>query len=290
MASVTTLATPPWVSARRCHAKFCRRETRSMSESIVRKRFFTTASFVSALLLSSSSWALTSFTATYSGKGSGSGCASTFNISGQEPDAVGTYPVFVYAVGTSENFQNGAATAAVAGMANRGYVAATVQYSNGSFGNCSAISAKAQCMFNPSSAGSAITRLCSRAKADCSKGIVVGGFSQGSIIADLAKNFDARVQAAWGMGDWTTYIIFNLSSCVANGSRALASDHLRIVNGGSDVFGGSSSRTQLQNITGVSCGSSGVNCLQANGSGWYLVQNNQVGDGSADHCYMRASG
>jgi hypothetical protein len=40
----------------------------------------------------------------------------------------------------------------------------------------------------------------------------------------------------------------------------------------------------------VSCGSSATSCLQSNGSGWIIVQNGQVADGSADHCYMRASG
>lgn len=259
-----------------------------------RKRLWQAGSVLSALLLTTSAWAVDSFSANYTGQGNNSStCNATFNISGQEPSAAGTYPVFVYMVGTAETFTNGSATAAVAGMANRGYVAATVQYNSGSFGNCTQISGKARCIFNPTSASSAITRLCSRAKADCSKGIVVGGFSQGSIIADLAKNFDARVQAAWGMGDWNTYIFFNLTSCVANGNRTLASDHLRAVNGEADTFGGGNAnagRNQLQTLTGFNCGGAALSCLQPNGSGWILVQNNQVADGSAEHCYMRATG
>src|SRR5690348_2984607 len=128
--------------------------------------------------------ATTSFTATYTGQGSGaSTCGTTFSISGQEPSTTGTHPVFVYMVGTSETYTNASATAAVTGMANRGYVAATVQYDSGSFGNCAQISGKAQCIFDASSATSAVRVLCARAKADCSKGIVVGGFSQGSVIA-----------------------------------------------------------------------------------------------------------
>ena len=163
-------------------------------------------SILCANLMTPSAWAIDSFTANYTGQGSNaSTCNTTFNISGQEPTATGTYPVFVYMVGTSESFTNGSAIAAVSGMANRRYVAATVQYANGQFGNCTQISGRARCVFNPSSAASAITRLCSRAKADCSKGIVVGGFSQGSIMADLARNFDTRVQAAWGMGDGVNY-------------------------------------------------------------------------------------
>jgi hypothetical protein len=252
-------------------------------------------SILCASLVTPSAWAVDSFTANYTGQGSNaSTCNMTFNISGQEPTATGTYPVFVYMVGTSESFTNGSAMAAVSGMANRGYVAATVQYANGQFGNCTQISGKARCVFNPSSAASAITRLCSRAKADCSKGIVVGGFSQGSIMADLARNFDTRVQAAWGMGDGVNYAgLFNLTSCVGNGNRALPSDRLRVVDGAEDDFLGrnaSSVRGQLQTLTGFSCGTSAFSCLPANGSGWYIVQDAQVQDGRADHCYMRASG
>jgi hypothetical protein len=38
-------------------------------------------------------------------------------------------------------------------------------------------------------------------------------------------------------------------------------------------------------VTGVSCAAGTFNCLQADGSGWYIVANSQVSDGSADHCY-----
>ncbi len=247
-------------------------------------------SILAVIFLSESVWAATtSFTATYKGQGSSGTCGTTYNISGQEPSVAGHYPVFLYMVGTTESYTNASATAAVTGMANRGYVAATIQYNSGSFGNCSAISAKAACIFKPSSATSAVSVLCSRANADCTKGIVVAGFSQGSIIADLAKNYDTRVQAAYGMGDGVTYSFYNLTSCVGNGNRTLTSDHLRVANGESDSFG-TGNISQLQSLTGFNCGSTAYSCLQSNGSGWYRVRNNQVQDGTADHCYMRASG
>lgn len=236
----------------------------------------------------------TSFTATYTGQGrSSSSCNTTFNISGQEPTTTGTFPVFIYTIGTGETFTNASATAAVAAMASRGFVAATVAYSSGSFGACAAISGKARCIFNGASSTSALARLCSRAKADCSKGVVVGGFSQGAVIATLARNFDTRVQAAWGMGDGVQYSSFNLTSCMGNGNRSLPSSRLRAVDGEKDQFIGPNAnnvRSQFLTLTGLSCGSTATNCLQANGSGWYIVQNAQVGDGSADHCYMRRTG
>lgn len=237
--------------------------------------------------------ATTGFTATYTGQGNGSTCNTTFSITGQEPSTTGTFPVFLYAIGTGETSTNASATAAVAGMASRGYVAATIAYNSGTFSGCSTIAGKARCMFNPASSTSAISTLCARAKADCSKGVVVAGFSQGAVISTLAKNFDPRVQAAWGIGDGVTYSIFNLSSCMANGNRTLASDHLRVVDGEKDQFIGPTAanvRSQMLTLTGLSCGSTAFNCLQSNGSGWYIVQNAQVGDGSADHCHMRRTG
>jgi hypothetical protein len=237
----------------------------------------------------------TSFTAAYKGQGTGSTtCNTSFGITGEEPSAPGAFPVFVYMVGTTETFNhNGAASAAVAGMAARGFVSASIQYDSGEFGNCTQISGKARCAFDPSAGASAIEVLCSRAKADCSKGIVVGGFSQGAVMATLAKNFDARIQAVWGMGDGVSYSIFNLNACMANGNRTLASDHLRAVDGQADEFIGpleTQVRSQLQTLTGENCGSSATSCLQSNGSGWIIVLHDQVRSGNADHCYMRTNG
>jgi hypothetical protein len=201
--------------------------------------------------------------------------------------------VFVYTVGTLESItSNGAADAAVAGMADRGFVAAAVAYNTQSFSGCAGISDKARCIYNPTSQTSAITQLCSRAKADCSKGIVVGGFSQGSVIAALAKNFDSRVRAAWGMGQGVQYATFNLGACMANGNRALTSDRLRAVNGQSDQFvsrNQNDGRDQARALTGFICGANDFSCLQANGSGWYIVRNAEINGGSAEHCYMRLS-
>jgi len=246
-----------------------------------------------AALPGSSFSAADCFTMSYSGQGATGTCATSFEIRGREPSAPGTYPVFVYTVGTLESItNNGAADAAVAGMADRGFVAAAVAYNSLTFAGCGGISDKARCIYDPTRQTSAITRLCSRAKADCSKGIVVGGFSQGSVIATLARNFDSRVRAAWGMGEGVQYAFFNLRSCMANGNRALTSDRLRAVNGQSDEFvsaGQNSGRNQARELTGFICGANDFSCLQANGSGWYIVRNAEINGGDAEHCYMRLS-
>jgi hypothetical protein len=267
-------------------------------EEIMGRRQVQTSLIVGSMLslcLAGSAWAATaSFTGTYTGQGSNATtCNTSFNINGQEPTDGNRHPVFLYIVGTTETSTDASASAAVTGMANRGFVAATIQYDSGSFGNCSQIGGKAQCIFNPNSNPSAVSVLCARATADCSKGIVVAGFSQGAVIATLAKNTDSRVQAAYGLGDGVKYSSFDLSACMANGKRSLHSDRLRAVNGDKDQFTGNSQsaqQTNMQSLTGFTCPSGSFVCLQSNGSGWIIVQDNQVKDGSADHCYMRASG
>jgi hypothetical protein len=221
-------------------------------------------------------------------------CNAPFEIRGLEPSAPGAYPVFIYTVGTLETIDNnGAADAAVADMAARGFVAAAVEYDTAEFAGCGVISGKARCIYNTANPNSAVSKLCSRPKADCSKGIVVGGFSQGSVIATLAKNFDSRVRAAWALGVGVQYAVFNLRACMANGNRTLPNDRLRAVNGQFDQFVGSTiltpnaGRNQVQELTGFTCGPSAFSCLQSNGSGWYIVREAEINGGQAEHCYMR---
>jgi hypothetical protein len=241
-------------------------------------------------LAAASTWAAaqTSFSATYRG-GSTSACSSSYNISGKEPTASGKYPVYVHIGGTGENYDSAWAMAAVNAAVARGFVAATVQYDNASFGTCSTIGQRSKCIFNPSNANSAIAKLCSRAKADCSKGIVTGGLSQGSIISVLSKNHDSRIRASMGQGSGSTYTAaYNLESCMANGKHTQPGDRLRIINGERDMFVGGTeavARSQAQLVTGVSC-TGATECFRANGSGWAVVKDYQVNDLYADHCFM----
>jgi hypothetical protein len=237
--------------------------------------------------------AQTKFTMSYKG-GSTSACSSTKSISGAEPSAPGRYPVYVHIGGTGESYTSNWANAAVNNAAANGFVAASIQYDNSSFGGCSTISQRAQCMFNPNNLNSAIAKLCSRAKADCSKGVVTGGLSQGSIISVLSRNFDPRVRASMGQGAGATYTAaYNLSACVAEGKHVQTGDRLRIINGEADLFvGGTQAKAAASGalVTGVNCAPGAQSCLQPNGSGWYVVKNSQVLDGQADHCFMGYGG
>lgn len=73
--------------------------------------------------------------------------------------------------------------------------------------------AKAESIFDPTVTDSAVSVLCNlqtnddslklkieELQIDCEKGIVVEGFSQGSNLANLAKNYDDNVQAVFLKG------------------------------------------------------------------------------------------
>jgi hypothetical protein len=237
----------------------------------------------------------TTFTASYMGAGTNSNnCTTKFSISGVMPSSGGPFPVFLYQVGTTETFTNASAMAEINGMAQRGYIAATIQYNSGTFSNCAGIQAKEVCIFNPNSSTSAISALCGMKEADCSHGLVTAGFSQGAVIATQAKNTDSAVVAAYGMGDGVMYTsAFNLTSCQANGNRTLSSSRLRAVNGVNDEFTGdtqSAQQTNMQSLTGFDCASGSDSCLQSSDTGspgWVIATTTDTGTGSADHCYMR---
>ncbi|MET0406479.1 MAG: hypothetical protein ABW123_28945 [Cystobacter sp.] len=231
------------------------------------------------------------FTATY--QGGNSSCESTQALQGWEPTAPGTHPVFVYLVGTWEPYDNASALAIVSRMAERGYVAATVDYSNWTFGNCATLTARSRCIFNENSPRSAIQHLCARTKADCSRGIVVSGFSQGSILAILSRNHDSRIRAVFAMSAGVQYAGYNLRSCVTPTRRSLTPDRLRAIDGESDHFLGRNERSvraQLTELTGAHCPAPATSCSGDKTSGWHIVSHSEVTDGDADHCYIRTGG
>lgn len=225
--------------------------------------------------------------------GAGTGCNKQYAIRGYEPRDGKKHPVFIYTVGFLEIYDNGPAMAAVKAMAERGYVAATVNYITATFGTCDQIGAKAQCIYDAGSTESAVNAVCSRASADCSRGVLAGGFSQGSIIATQAHNYDTRVAAAWGMGTGVQYGVASVKSCMTAGGYSLPTDHLRIADGVADMFlapvaGGVES--QVRAVTGLtSCADGSVSCYRPNGSGYHVIQAAEIPDGLPGHCYMRAS-
>jgi len=133
----------------------------------------------------------------YYGTSSFGGSCSAFaaqDMLGHEPTAAGRYPVAVWLTGTLADFAGEGAQEFTKSMASLGFVAATVEYTNYNYASCGTLKTRASCVFNASSANSAIAKLCARSKADCSKGIVVAGIRQGATMASLAKSDDSAVE------------------------------------------------------------------------------------------------
>lgn len=216
-------------------------------------------------------------------------CTKPQTIYGSEPAAPGTYPVLIYLHGTLADWGGNVEGQRVAQLAaGEGFVAAAFTYSSAWTGSPSGTAGNANCMFNPAAPGNGISQVCAMAEADCSNGFVVAGFSQGGAIAALAKNVNPQVQGAWLMGVSGP----DSPSAVAApaGTRMLPNNRLRIDVGQRDIQSTNPTTGQvtfsfsnLNALTGQSC--STFSCLAPDGSGYYVVQNSEVADGVADHCY-----
>ena len=179
-------------------------------------------------------------------------------------------------------------------MARRGFVAVSVDYDNGAYAYCRGMAEKARCIFGREKT-SAVSALCSRSNVDCERGVLVAGFSQGANLGLLAKNYDARVRGAYLMGLGHKAANFmDLSACMRVSETAFRREELRAINGEHDGFFGATAEgvtRQLTWVLGNECKRVG-DCLQPDGSGWYVVHDAQLDDHTADHCYFlnRANG
>jgi hypothetical protein len=200
----------------------------------------------------------------------------------------GPYPVFIYVPGTYEGYEDPLAQLFVTSMVKRGFLSASVAYSNNSLAqSCPLYKPKAQGIFDSTRSTSATATVCSLSSADCSKGIVTSGISQGGFIAVMAKNYDPRVQAVYAlsMSDYAQNA-HEPFACVDKQNTSIPANRVTIVNGISDpAFTG---QQPVQNVSGFTCPDGSYQCWSPDnsGAGWYVVQNWQVVSGKADHCYF----
>jgi len=228
-----------------------------------------------------------------------------YPINGHEPDGTGPFPLFIWLQGTFQN-QSGPNTEVFTSYtANNGVVGAAVHYFNGYpfIGNaslftcdcypfvCDAWLSKAEELFSTADASSAVSVLCAREKVDCSLGIVVGGFSQGAQLASLSATFvtDYEIHGAYEMagGDFP-FLYFDATDCLSFDALSLGESQIRAITGSNDSrfgFTEDGVRDQLISITGRICDNSTLDCLQEDGSGWYIVQDSDSEAGNASHCY-----
>lgn len=211
------------------------------------------------------------------------------SISGHEPRSAGRYPLFVYLTGTQMSYQGIEAQALTRAMAERGFVAASVEYDNGAYAYCNGMLSKAHCLFAASPSESALSKLCARANTDCDLGIVVAGFSQGANLASLAANHDARVKGAYLLGHGhKAGNHMEVKPCMEASATKIDSRDVRSINGEHDGFFGvevNKVRKQLELVSGLSCAEH-TSCGEPQGGGWYIVRDGQLTDHSADHCYF----
>lgn len=210
----------------------------------------------------------------------------------QFPDPVrfglGPYPLAIWTGGSLSSYQGSLSTTMVAQMANRGFVSASVEYANTNGPEtCTDYTQRALGIFDASRLSSAITVLCTVKGVACNGAIVTSGISQGAALAILAKNYAPTVAAVYAISisDFNQSGGISLASCLDDQVTAISSDKLTVVNGESDtVFGG---QTPLMNLTGLECPTGTLHCWSPalTGAGWYIVQDSQVQDHVADHCY-----
>ena len=257
------------------------------------------AKLAGAGVMSRSSSSLQTVTATYQGlSGEATGtCSVQYNIWGQAPSGPGPYPVHIHVVGTNENYMSGEAQTVVGQMAARGFVAVSIDYPHKSEDGCTALKNKMTCMFDSSSPNNALAAICGLPGANCNLGITMSGISQGSNIATMAKNYEPRVQAVYGMADGDKLTLTNstidMTSCMDPANRALPVDRLRAIDGDADQLFGQTVNgvgTELNAITGQNCDPTNVSCLRPNGSGWYMVLDSEVQNPPAQHVYITDPG
>jgi hypothetical protein len=201
----------------------------------------------------------------------------------------GPYPVFIHVPGTYETYNTDLAMLFMNQMAARGFLSASVQYMNTeSVQSCLQYGPRAQSIFNSTNPTSGVSTLCAVSAANCSKGIVTQGISQGAEMAILASNYSPQVKAVLAMsgGDqFNNFGNFPLP-CMVKANTKIPPNRLMVINGISDPFFGGQSNAQ--DVSGITCPSGTYQCWSPDGSGagWYIVQNWQNATGIASHCYM----
>lgn len=242
----------------------------------------------------------------------------TLPIQGYSPpgSAGETFPVYLWIQGTEQNFNTSTDQDLTYRMSTKGYVSAQCKYGNVWYPlTCEGFLAKAKAMFDLEHPESCLSVLCSQPQADCAQGVAVHGFSQGAQLASLSS-YVAKplVTAAYLQGNGNqadNYV--DISSCVnyyetdgstRNPFHALPNSKVRSVAGEHDEHFGCcydppdpkccdrrTVHTQQHNTTGLDCEEGQYDCLQPDGSGWYIVSDAQAHKGiGADHCYMYVEG
>jgi dienelactone hydrolase len=207
-------------------------------------------------------------------------CSRALNADVWEPAASGKYPVAIVTVGTFGPITAPAYQELAKEFGRQGFVAIVADYNTWEDLtkpiDINRVKAKANCTYKPSRPESVMTKVCARAKADCTKGIVTSGHSQGGAMALFGYDYDSRIGAThvWGTGNDVPFTI--------------PKNKIRVIAGETDTQ--LKTPADLNAMTGLNCSDQWECFIGPNGSGWRRVRNIEVQDGDADHCFTTNGG
>ena len=204
----------------------------------------------------------------------------------------GGFPLFIWMPGTGGTPQGAGAQAYITReMAKRGFASFAVAYPE-LYKNDGSVTfdEKIRPVMCSNNAHSAVSVLCKLDNVDCSKGIAVAGFSQGTHFAGMAAKFNKNVNAEF-MNDGARPT-FEGRTGVADESvlgQYIPKTRRRYVTTENDVYfawdstGGHTYTTpskegaeaNLKKASGYDCGAN-VNCIQSDGSGYFVVTSGAV--------------
>jgi hypothetical protein len=178
------------------------------------------------------------------------------------------------------------------GSDSPGYPTSTITSGYSGAQYCNATADKAALLFGRANTTS-LSMLCALEKIDCSKGVGVAGYSQGAAIGSMAAMLDDRVTAFFSIA-LNTVVRYRddggVEETACHRDATLTPSARRYLHGGDDkdwagpyaglptTISGTSynnlevGKYQLAATSGVSCGKQ-LNCLQPDGSGYFIVPN-----------------
>eukprot|EP01084_Bolivina_argentea_P005933 11213_1 len=213
-------------------------------------------------------------------------------IRGFEPSSAGTYPLFIWIGSTVNPYWMQDDQRYVNYTAQHNIVSVSVSYPNVGYPlSCNGMVSKADAIFNLSDPRSALSVLCAKQNVDCiNLGVIVAGYSQGANLVSLAANFgEDMIKGVYEMsgGDNNIFLNADLRNCLSYDTLYIDSSNIRSCIGEWDRFWGSEIaevRKQQISITGYECGDTISDCIQNDGSGWYIVVDSEA-QKNAGHCY-----
>ena len=191
---------------------------------------------------------------------------STHGYSPKASEGGRGWPLAVFLHGTRREHNDAFATDAAKLLADSGFAALSLQYTNQAYpGGCEDFDQRTQ------QVAEGIRQLCDMTDLgiNCALGVAAVGFSLGGQIALKLRNFNANVSAALSIAG---SILFE-GQCLMSHHFTLDRSKRRITVGSADRHYGS--LLKCVGSSGYDCG--GNNCIQPDGSGFYMVTEEEIG-------------